>query len=177
MVSVDPFDAHDNIIAGTAHLKDMQDRFGSAGFLAAYIPRVQRGMNSTSRQGDRFHRKRSPTLRQSRHCSTMGRANTRQFTSDVQFLGRKHRCLSSVPKRRDRNLVCIRAAEMLHRNGSRLTRSCVSCLRSYRDDRKCILSYAASCSWKACSSGIGRWRRATEEGKIKRTGVRELVDP
>ena len=35
-LDVDPFDAHDNIIAGTAYLKDMHDRFGSAGFLAAY---------------------------------------------------------------------------------------------------------------------------------------------
>jgi soluble lytic murein transglycosylase-like protein len=35
-LGVDPFDAHDNIIAGTAYLKDMHDRFGSAGFLAAY---------------------------------------------------------------------------------------------------------------------------------------------
>lgn len=32
----DPFDPHDNIIAGAAYLKDMHDRFGSAGFLAAY---------------------------------------------------------------------------------------------------------------------------------------------
>jgi hypothetical protein len=29
---------------------------------------------------------------------------------------------------------------------------------------------------EACNSGIGRWGRATEEGKIKRTGVRELAD-
>jgi hypothetical protein len=35
-LGVDPFDAHDNIIAGAAYLKDMRDRFGSAGFLAAY---------------------------------------------------------------------------------------------------------------------------------------------
>lgn len=35
-LGVDPFDAHDNIIAGTAYLKDMHDRFGSVGFLAAY---------------------------------------------------------------------------------------------------------------------------------------------
>src|ERR1700730_7276660 len=32
----DPFDVHDNIIAGAAYLKDMHDHFGSAGFLAAY---------------------------------------------------------------------------------------------------------------------------------------------
>jgi soluble lytic murein transglycosylase-like protein len=35
-LGVDPFDAHDNITAGAAYLKDMLDRFGSAGFLAAY---------------------------------------------------------------------------------------------------------------------------------------------
>lgn len=35
-LGADPFDVHDNIIAGTAYLKDMHDRFGSAGFLAAY---------------------------------------------------------------------------------------------------------------------------------------------
>jgi soluble lytic murein transglycosylase-like protein len=35
-LGVDPFDAHDNIIAGAAYLKDMHDRFGSAGFLAAF---------------------------------------------------------------------------------------------------------------------------------------------
>lgn len=35
-LGVDPFDARDNIIAGTAYLKEMRDRFGPAGFLAAY---------------------------------------------------------------------------------------------------------------------------------------------
>ena len=32
----DPFDPRDNILAGTAYVKDMHDRFGSAGFIAAY---------------------------------------------------------------------------------------------------------------------------------------------
>lgn len=35
-LGVDPFDARDNIFAGSAYLKEMHDRFGSAGFLAAY---------------------------------------------------------------------------------------------------------------------------------------------
>lgn len=32
----DPAEPHDNIIAGTAYLRDMYDRFGATGFLAAY---------------------------------------------------------------------------------------------------------------------------------------------
>jgi soluble lytic murein transglycosylase-like protein len=35
-LGLDPFDARDNTLAGTAYLKEMHDRFGSAGFLAAY---------------------------------------------------------------------------------------------------------------------------------------------
>ncbi|MET4236036.1 hypothetical protein ABIA85_009351 [Bradyrhizobium sp. LA6.10] len=35
-LGIDPFDPHDNIMAGTAYLREMLDRFGSAGFLAAY---------------------------------------------------------------------------------------------------------------------------------------------
>ena len=32
----DPFDPHDNILAGAAYLREMFDRFGPSGFLAAY---------------------------------------------------------------------------------------------------------------------------------------------
>lgn len=32
----DPFDPHDNIIAGTSYLREMYDRYGADGFLAAY---------------------------------------------------------------------------------------------------------------------------------------------
>ncbi|MET4312755.1 lytic transglycosylase domain-containing protein [Bradyrhizobium sp. RT4b] len=35
-LGIDPFDPHDNIMAGAAYLREMFDRFGSAGFLAAY---------------------------------------------------------------------------------------------------------------------------------------------
>jgi soluble lytic murein transglycosylase-like protein len=35
-LGLDPFDPHDNILAGAAHLKEMYDRLGSTGFLAAY---------------------------------------------------------------------------------------------------------------------------------------------
>jgi hypothetical protein len=32
----DPYDPHDNIVAGAAYLREMHDRFGASGFLAAY---------------------------------------------------------------------------------------------------------------------------------------------
>jgi hypothetical protein len=35
-LGADPFDPRDNIFAGTAYLREMYDRFGSPGFLAAY---------------------------------------------------------------------------------------------------------------------------------------------
>jgi soluble lytic murein transglycosylase-like protein len=35
-LGLDPFDPRDNIFAGTAYLREMHDRFGSVGFLAAY---------------------------------------------------------------------------------------------------------------------------------------------
>jgi len=35
-LGLDPFDPRDNIMAGTAYLRELGDRFGSAGFLAAY---------------------------------------------------------------------------------------------------------------------------------------------
>ena len=35
-LGLDPFDPRDNILAGTAYLREMHDRYGSPGFLAAY---------------------------------------------------------------------------------------------------------------------------------------------
>ncbi len=35
-LGAEPTDPHDNIIAGTAYLRDLRERFGSAGFIAAY---------------------------------------------------------------------------------------------------------------------------------------------
>lgn len=35
-VGADPYDAHDNIIAGAAYLRELHDRYGAPGFLAAY---------------------------------------------------------------------------------------------------------------------------------------------
>ncbi|GAN75820.1 lytic transglycosylase [Acidisphaera rubrifaciens HS-AP3] len=35
-LGADPYDAHDNIFAGTAYLRELHDRYGIPGFLAAY---------------------------------------------------------------------------------------------------------------------------------------------
>jgi hypothetical protein len=35
-LGADPFDPHDNILAGAAYLRELHDRFGALGFLAAY---------------------------------------------------------------------------------------------------------------------------------------------
>jgi soluble lytic murein transglycosylase-like protein len=35
-LGADPYDVHDNIIAGAAYLRELRDRYGSPGFLAAY---------------------------------------------------------------------------------------------------------------------------------------------
>jgi soluble lytic murein transglycosylase-like protein len=35
-LGLDPFEPRDNVLAGTAYLREMHDRFGSEGFLAAY---------------------------------------------------------------------------------------------------------------------------------------------
>jgi len=35
-LGADPYDAHDNIMAGAAYLREMHDRYGEGGFLAAY---------------------------------------------------------------------------------------------------------------------------------------------
>jgi hypothetical protein len=35
-LGADPYDAHDNIMAGAAYLREMHDRYGERGFIAAY---------------------------------------------------------------------------------------------------------------------------------------------
>jgi soluble lytic murein transglycosylase-like protein len=41
-LGTDPADPHDNILAGAAYLREMRERFGSAGFIAAYNAGPQR---------------------------------------------------------------------------------------------------------------------------------------
>jgi soluble lytic murein transglycosylase-like protein len=35
-LGADPFDSHDNVLAGAGYLRDLYDRYGASGFLAAY---------------------------------------------------------------------------------------------------------------------------------------------
>ena len=35
-LGVDPYDPHDNIVAGAAYIRELHDRYGEPGFLAAY---------------------------------------------------------------------------------------------------------------------------------------------
>ncbi|MGZ5871781.1 MAG: lytic transglycosylase domain-containing protein [Bradyrhizobium sp.] len=35
-LGADPYDPHDNILAGTAYIRELHDRYGTPGFLAAY---------------------------------------------------------------------------------------------------------------------------------------------
>jgi soluble lytic murein transglycosylase-like protein len=35
-LGVDPYDPHDNILAGTAYIRELDDRYGALGLLAAY---------------------------------------------------------------------------------------------------------------------------------------------
>jgi len=41
-LGADPYDSHDNVMAGTALLRELYDRFGPGGFLAAYNASPQR---------------------------------------------------------------------------------------------------------------------------------------
>ena len=60
----DPFDAHDNILAGAAYLREFHDRYGAAGFLAAYNAGPAR-YEDHSRPADRCPMKRAHIW----HCS------------------------------------------------------------------------------------------------------------
>ncbi len=59
----DPYDPHDNIIAGTAYLREMYDLYGSPGFLAAY--------NAGPGRYESCVRKRRPLPPETRHYVAM----------------------------------------------------------------------------------------------------------
>jgi hypothetical protein len=91
-LGLDPFDPRDNAFAGTAYLKEMHDRSGSAGSLRP-TTRVRRGTSITSQQGNHFHRTPWPMSLQSHHCSATNMESAPHLAAGVQFLGGSLRCL------------------------------------------------------------------------------------
>jgi hypothetical protein len=58
-LGADPYDPHDNIIAGTAYMRELYDIYGSPGFLAAY--------NAGPRRLDDYLTRRRPLPAETRH--------------------------------------------------------------------------------------------------------------
>ena len=99
-LGLDPFDPRDNILAGTAYLKEMHDRSRSAGFLAAYHAGPA-GYEQHLTTGEPLPPEPQPTSPRSRHCSVTSRLKARHFASNARFFGGEPPCLLSVPRRRD----------------------------------------------------------------------------
>ena len=104
-LGLDPFDARDNILAGTAYLREMHDRFGSAGFLAAYHAGPARyeqhlatGQPLPS-ETTAYVAAVTPLLDDEQGEHTL-------LVTDVRFLGGKLLCSSSVRMRGDGVPIC-----------------------------------------------------------------------
>jgi soluble lytic murein transglycosylase-like protein len=63
-LGADPYDPHDNITAGTAYLRELHDRYGERGVLAAYNA-VLVATRTILRPVARFRRRRFPAWPQS----------------------------------------------------------------------------------------------------------------
>jgi hypothetical protein len=108
-LGVDPFDAHGNIIAGTAYLKDMHDRFGSAGFLAAYHAGPARYEQHLA-TGRPLPQVTTAYVAAVTPLLDDGQGERTAVPADVHFLGGRLPCLSSGRAHRDGHSVCIRGA-------------------------------------------------------------------
>jgi transglycosylase-like protein with SLT domain len=89
-LGLDPFDPRDNLFAGTAYLREMHERFGSAGFLTAYHAGPSRYEHHLA-TGQPLP---SPMSPQSHHCSATNRDSAPHLAAGVQFLGGSLRCSS-----------------------------------------------------------------------------------
>ena len=87
-LGIDPFDPHDSIMAGAAYLREMHDRFGSPGFLAAYNAGPER-YEQHWLLVDRFRQKRRRTLQYSRRSLISNVACLELSSSAVSILGGK----------------------------------------------------------------------------------------
>ena len=100
-LGLDPFDPRDNIFAGTAYLKEMHDRFGSAGFLAAYHAGPSRYEQHLATGQPLPPETVAYVAAVDAIARATSRVNTLHFASGVQFLGGKLRCLSTAPTPRE----------------------------------------------------------------------------
>jgi len=103
-LGLDPFDPHDNILAGTAYLKEMHDRFGSAGFIAAYDAGPTRYEQHLA-----TGRTLPPETVAYVAAVTPLLADQQSFASDVRFLGGQLPCLltAQTPREGDRSAFAL----------------------------------------------------------------------
>ena len=75
-LGADPYNPHDNILAGPAYLREMHDRYGTPGFLATYNAGLAR---YDEHFGDRsIAPDRDPSLRRHAHADDRRQADRRQ---------------------------------------------------------------------------------------------------
>ena len=91
----DPFDPRDNVFAGTAYLREMHDRFGSAGFLAAYHAGPSRYEHHLA-TGQPLSPDTVAYVAQSHHWSATNTESAPHLAASVPFLGGSLRCLSAA---------------------------------------------------------------------------------
>jgi hypothetical protein len=108
-LGLDPFDPRDNILAGTAYLKEMHDRFGSAGFLAAYDAGPT-GYEQHLATGQPLPPETTAYVAAVTPLLGDEQGEHLRFASGVRFLGGKLPCLLTAQTRRERRSVCIRRA-------------------------------------------------------------------
>ena len=78
-LSDDPYDPHENILAGTAYLREMYDMYGSPGFLAAY--------NAGPRRLDDYLSNERPMPDETRRYVSHDRADDRRDLSEEPLAG------------------------------------------------------------------------------------------
>ncbi|WP_442869918.1 lytic transglycosylase domain-containing protein [Bradyrhizobium sp. CCBAU 11361] len=133
-LGLDPFDPHDNIVAGTAYLREMLDRFGTEGFLAAYNAGPKRyeehlvAGRTLPDETQAYVRRLAVLLGISRR--EHGRAMTGQIVDAPQatvFVRRSGNAFANVHRHRLNNRS-VRRNTLLRRPHQRLCRARRACL-------------------------------------------------
>jgi hypothetical protein len=148
-LGLDPFDPHDNIFAGAAYLKEIYDRFGSAGFLAAYHA-------GPARYEQHLATGKSLPPDTIAYVAAVRSvlASTPQFATAVQFPGEKLHCLSTARIRETERLLCVPHAatpQIIDQSAADIRRRADLCSISpmtieqtiFRHERNRILSHSA----------------------------------